>query len=327
MQSAGRVLKVFGGLVLAAGLTTSVAAVVSAAPATAKIENVVQVGPQRQDLMISSPAMGGDVKITVLTPSNPTSSRGTLYLLDGAGAEGRVSDWLTKGGAQEFFADKDVNVVLPSGEGAFYTNWEQRDPVVGKPQWETFLTRELPPLINETFNGNGQNAVAGLSMGGQAAFALASRRPDLYTGAGSLSGCPPVTGLANEGYVRATVAKDGGDATNMWGPFGSSGWSEHDPSHRLDALRGKNLFISAGSGIPGPLDQTTQLEEGRTREQMIAAGVALESGAYRCSVEFALLMRAKGVPATENFHAVGTHAWPYWTQDLKTMWPVLARGL
>lgn len=327
MERVGRVLRTIGGLVASAALATSGAAVVSAAPTTAEIETVTQVGPQRQDLTIASPAMGGDVKISVLTPADRSGPRGTLYLLDGAGAKDRVSDWLTKGGAAEFFADKDVTVVLPSGEGAFYTNWQGRDAVFGQPQWETFLTKELPPLIDATFNGNGNNAIAGLSMGGQAAYALAARKPDLYTGAGSLSGCPPVTGPANEGYVRTTLAKDGADATNMWGPFGSSGWADHDPSQRLDALRGKNLFISAGSGIPGPLDLTTKLDEGLTREQMTAAGATLEAGAYRCSVEFAVLMRASGVAATSKFRAIGTHAWPYWKQDLKAMWPVLARGL
>lgn len=312
------------GAVLAAGTAVAVA---DPAPRVAKIEKVEKVGDQRQDLTVASPAMGGDVKITVLTPADLSYSRGTLYLLDGAGAEDKVSDWITKGGAEDYFADKDVTVVLPSGKGAFYTNWQARDAVVGKPQWETFLTKELPPLINNTFNGNGNNAIAGLSMGGQAAYALASRHPELYTGAGSLSGCPPVTGFANEGYVRTTMAKDGGDASNMWGPFGASGWAAHDPSKRLDALRGKNLYISAGSGIPGPLDQTTELDDGMTREQTIAAGAALEVGAYRCSVEFAVVMRANGVAATENFHVIGTHAWPYWAQDLKAMYPVLARSL
>lgn len=328
LRSSG-VLRVLGTFAACGALLVSGAGVALAEPTprTAQIEKTTEVSPQRHDLIVSSPAMGGKVQISVLTPADLSYSRGTLYLLDGAGAEDKVSDWLTKGGAEDYFADKDVTVVLPSGKGAFYTDWQQRDAAVGKPQWETFLTRELPPLINSTFNGNGNNAIAGLSMGGQAAYALAARHPGLYTGAGSLSGCPPVTGLANEGYVRTTMAKDGGDATNMWGPFGSPGWAAHDPSKRLDALRGKNLYISAGSGLPGPLDQTTELDDGMSREQTIAAGAALEIGAYRCSVEFAVVMRAHGVGATENFHLIGTHAWPYWAEDLKAMYPVLARGL
>lgn len=329
MPRSSGVFRVLGALVVSGAVLVSGAtvAVADPAPRVAKIEKRVDVSPQRHDLIVSSPAMGGKVQISVLTPADLSSPRGTLYLLDGAGAEDRVSDWITKGGVEEYFADKDVTVVLPSGKGAFYTNWQARDAVIGKPQWETFLTQELPPLVDNTFNGNGNNAIAGLSMGGQAAYTLAARRPDLYTGAGSLSGCPPVTGVANESYVRTTMAKDGGDASNMWGPWGASGWAAHDPSKRLDALRGKNLYISAGSGIPGPLDQTTELDDGMSREQTIAAGAALEVGAYRCSVEFALVMRANGVSATENFDIIGTHAWPYWAQDLKEMYPVLARGL
>lgn len=329
MARARGVIRVVGTFVACCAVMVSGVGIAVAAPAprVAKIEKIDKVGAQRQDLTVSSPAMGGDMKISVLTPADTSQARGTLYLLDGAGAEDKDSDWLAKGGAEEYFADKDVTVVLPSGQGAFYTNWQHRDPVIGKPQWETFLTKELPPLINDKFNGNGNNAIAGLSMGGQAAYALTARYPRLYTGAGSMSGCPPVTGFANESYVRTTLAKDGGDATNMWGPWGAPGWAAHDPSKRLDVLRGKNLYISAGSGVPGPLDQTTELDDGMTREQMIAAGAALEIGAYRCSVEFALVMRANGVAATENFHTVGTHAWPYWARDLQSMYPVLAKGL
>ena len=66
-------------------------------------------------------------------------------------------------------------------------------------------------------------------MGGQAAFALATRNPDLYRGVASLSGCPPVSEPANEAYVRTTVAKSGGDANNMWGPTGGKRWKANDP--------------------------------------------------------------------------------------------------
>ena len=53
----------------------------------------------------------------------------------------------------------------------------------------------------------------------------------------------------------------------------------------------------------------------------------LEIGAYRCSIEFAVRMRAAGIPATENFQVIGTHSWAYWAEDLKTLWPALSPGL
>ncbi|MGW8812072.1 hypothetical protein [Gordonia terrae] len=53
----------------------------------------------------------------------------------------------------------------------------------------------------------------------------------------------------------------------------------------------------------------------------------LESSVNACSTEFARAMRADGLRPVTHFRAVGTHAWPYWAQDLTVMYPVLATGL
>lgn len=311
-------------------LLTGVPAVADAAPVpVAKIAKVEKLGPLRTDVWVTSPAMKTKIKLSVLTPANASGPRPTVYMLDGAGAEGDVSDWITKGHAGRFFAGKNVNVVLPTGgKGSFYTDWQKRDPKVGQPMWETFLAKELPPLVDKKFDGNGRNAIIGLSMGGQAAFALTIRHPSTYSGLASLSGCPPVSGAANEAYVRTTVGRDGGDATNMWGPFGSAGWDAHDPAKHLDALRGKDIFLAAGSGAIGPLDLQRRIEpdEGPP-EAVTASSSALELGAYRCSLEFAATMRANNVRYTDGFRLIGTHTWAYWEQDLPAAWRTVSRGL
>jgi diacylglycerol O-acyltransferase / trehalose O-mycolyltransferase len=299
---------------------------VSAAPMVAAVVEHRAIGPQRDDLLISSPAMGRTVPISVLHPQG-RRSRGTVYLLDGGGRKGEVSDWINEAGADRFFADKNVNVVLPAGQGAFYTDWQRTDPAFGRPRWETFLAVELPPLIDRLYRGNGHNAIAGVSMGGQAAFTLATRRPRAYTGVGSISGCPPTTGIDNESQIRAVLARDGGNATNMWGDWGAPGWSDHDPGRRLDALRGKQIVITAGSGVPSPLDRTTRLDPGRNRLEKIATGAVLEAGVNACSRDFAARMRTAGLTPTEYFRDVGTHAWPYWSADLALVYRALARGL
>ncbi|EGD53465.1 alpha/beta hydrolase [Gordonia neofelifaecis] len=313
----------------AAGMLASVScAPVDAAPKGARIvsENVRSI--HRVDLMVKSAAMKGAVPVTVLSPGG-TAPRPTVYMLDGAGAGDEVSDWITKGGAETFFAGRDVNVVLPAGgAGSFYTNWENKDKKLGKPQWETFLVDELPGVIDSKFYGSGNNAVMGLSMGGQSAFALATRHPKLYRGVASMSGCPPVSGQANEAYVRATVAQSGANADNMWGPAGSKEWLAHDPSRNVDALRGKALYISSGSGAVGPLDITTKRDpKDGPEDAQIAAGSALEVGANRCSLEFAALLRAKGVPFTSGFRLIGTHSWEYWKQDLPEAWAAISPAL
>lgn len=313
---------------LALGATTLLHAPVAEAAGGAKVVKTVQRGLHRTDLNIKSKAMGATVPVTVLSPGG-SAPRGTLYLLDGADAGDKVSDWITKGGAGEFFAGRNVNVVLPAGgAGSFYTNWIRKDRTLGKPQWETFLTEELPSVIAEQFGSNGRNAVMGLSMGGQSAFALAARHPELYNGVASLSGCPPVSGPANEAYVRTTVAKSGGDASNMWGAPGTSRWRAHDPSLRLNALRGKAIYVSAGSGAVGPADFAMKRDpKDGPEDAQIAAGSALEAGAYRCSLEFAAKLTSDGINFTPGFRLIGTHNWVYWKQDLPNAWAALAPSI
>ncbi|WP_026919507.1 alpha/beta hydrolase [Gordonia shandongensis] len=310
---------------VAAGLVSAPA---DAAPRHARIAAEKVRSIHRTDLTVKSPSMRGSVPVTVLSPGG-TAPRPTVYMLDGADGGDKVSDWITKGGAEKFFAGRNVNVVLPAGgAGTFYTNWVRRDDKLGKPQWETFLTEELPSLIDEEFHGSGRNAIIGLSMGGQAAFALTARHPSLYRGVASLSGCPPVSGPANEAYVRTTVAKAGGDATNMWGAPGSKRWRAHDPARKLDALRGKAIFLSSGTGAVGPQDLTQKRDpkDGPVDAQ-IAAGSALEVGANRCSLEFATLLSSKDIPYTPGFRFIGTHSWPYWKMDLPRAWEALAPSL
>ncbi|MFT4087365.1 MAG: alpha/beta hydrolase family protein [Gordonia sp. (in: high G+C Gram-positive bacteria)] len=327
-MSVRRVFAVLVAAVASLTVVSTVAAPAQAAPFGAHIVKETKHGLQRFDLKVKSKSMNEVVPVTVLSPGG-TGPRGTLYMLDGADAGKDVSDWITKGGAQQFFAGHNVNVVLPAGGGgSFYTNWKRKDKKLGKPQWETFLTDELPPVIAKRFGGNGRNAVMGLSMGGQSAFALAARHPELYRGVASLSGCPPVSSPANEAYVRTTVAKSGGDANNMWGAPGSKTWRDHDPSLRLESLRGKAIYLSAGSGAIGPMDLTAKRDpkDGPADAQM-AAGSALEAAAYRCSLEFAAQLTSDHVQFVPGFRLIGTHSWDYWKRDLPNAWSVLGPSI
>jgi hypothetical protein len=51
----------------------------------------------------------------VLLPADRSRPRPTLYMLDGRGASENASSWIEHGHAVEFFADKNVNVVLTTG--------------------------------------------------------------------------------------------------------------------------------------------------------------------------------------------------------------------
>jgi len=149
------------------------------------------------DISVYSPSMGRDIPLQVLRPADTSTPAPTLYLLNGVDGGKDDATWSVRTDAPKFFADKHVNVVTPLG-GAFsyYTDWERPDPGLAKSgnnngvnMWTTFLTEELPPVIDSTFGTTGENALAGLSMAGTSVLDLAMAAPALYKSVGSFSGC------------------------------------------------------------------------------------------------------------------------------------------
>lgn len=296
--------------------------------APARIDRVDMLTDRRAAVWVDSPAMGRAIQVQVLLPAAQGVSRPTLYMLDGVSA-GKESDyqestWTQKTDIVGFFADKQVNVVLPvGGSSSYYTDWNVPDPVLGVNRWETFLTSELPPLIDAQFSGNGTNAIGGVSMGAQAAMDLITRHPDLYTGVAGLSGCYDNSQNNLKDAVRATVATNGGNATNMWGENADPKWVEHDPSRNTEALRGKDVYVSVGTGLPGP----HELGPGGGGAEEAAMGGPLEAAALYCTTLFDTRLRSLRIPATFTYRPYGIHQWPYWQDDLRESWPTLERAL
>lgn len=296
--------------------------------ASARIDRVDMLTDRRAAVWVDSPAMGRAIQVQVLLPAAQAVSRPTLYMLDGVSA-GKESDykestWTQKTDIVDFFADKQVNVVLPvGGSSSYYTDWNVPDPVLGVNKWETFLTSELPPLIDARFSGNGTNAISGVSMGAQAAMDLITRHPGLYTGVAGLSGCYDNSQTNFKDAVRATVATNGGNATNMWGENTDPRWVEHDPSRNAEALRGKDVYLSVGTGLPGPYE----LGPGGSGVESALMGGPLEAAALYCTTVFDTRLRSLDIPATVVYRPYGIHQWPYWQDDLRESWPTLERAL
>jgi len=308
-------------VVLALVLGLGVSPVAQARAPEARVVGVTASSPTRSSLFIDSPAMGRIMQVEVLHPAG-SAARPSYYLLDGLDPGRGQSTWTNATDAEPFFADKRVNVVLPlGGEASYYTNWQQDDPHLGHYQWETFLTRELPPIIDSAFAGNGVNGIGGLSMGGIAAFILAARNPGLYRAVAGYSACPDL-GLA-QGPITFSIVNRGGNPANMWGMPGGPGWGEHDPALLVDRLRGKTLYLSTGSGVPGPHEDELkpQLAEN------IFFGVPIEAGVDTCVTAFAQLLRTRNIPADIDQNPVGTHSWSYWQDALHASWPTLGPAL
>ncbi|MEU0538970.1 alpha/beta hydrolase family protein [Nocardia sp. NPDC005978] len=295
-------------------------------------------GPGRiVNLSVYSTAMGRPIPVEILPAQDDSRSAPVLYLLngvDGGSDTGLWSDganWLTRTDAERFFADKQVTVVMPvGGGGSFFADWRTDDPVLGRQRWITFLTAELPPVIDSAFHGTGANAVAGLSMASSSVFRLALAAPGRYRAIGSYSGCVRTSDPSGQLMVNAIVASRRGNPLNMWGPPGDPAWAVNDPYLHADGLRGLAIYVATGTGIPGPYDTLggpgVNGNPVKLVDQLVIGGI-LDAVTARCTGQLRDRLRELDIPATFDMRPSGTHSWPYWQQDLHNSWPLFEAAL
>ncbi len=306
------------------------------APDGSKITNVEIRDHRHLSLSVHSTAMSSDITVDVQRPADTSAPRPVLYLLNGSGGGEDQATWGTRTTTLQFLDDKNVNVVQPiGGAWSMYTDWINDDPVLGRNKWKTFLTAELPPLVDAALGTTGANAIAGLSMAGNSVLELAISKPDLYRSVASYSGCAQTSDPLGRQVVSEMIKIWGhADPVNMWGPATSPLWAANDPYLHADRLRGVNMFISAGNGMPGPYDtvDSKYLTYGyATGEEAVAdqilVGGLIEAGVNACTRNFQNRLGQLEIPATFDFTANGTHSWGYWQDAFEKSWPVLAQGM
>ncbi|MFE3187994.1 alpha/beta hydrolase [Nocardia sp. NPDC059240] len=283
------------------------------------------------DLRVHSAATDTDITLKVLPAPDSSIPAPTLYLLNGANGGSDASSWPEQTDIVDFFRDKQVTVVVPmGGNGSYFTDWRTDDPVLGRMRWTTLLTRELPPIIDSALNGDGANAIAGISMAGTSVFQLALAAPGLYRAVGSYSGCARTSDPVGRLFVDAVVLRWRGDPANMWGLPEDPAWLANDPYLHAESLRGTAVYVSTGTGLPGPLDTLDgpgiHGNAGKLLAQL-TSGAFLEAITDQCALALRDRLRSLGIPATFNLRAAGTHSWGYWQQDLHDSWPLFARAL
>ncbi|MCU1641442.1 MAG: esterase [Nocardia sp.] len=286
------------------------------------IDHVVPIDARHSTVYVYSAAMNRVIGMRVMHAADTSMPQPTLYLLNGAedgiADNGVETSWETKTDVDNFLSDQNVNVVtILDGRYTYYTDWVADDPRLGRNRWTTFLTQELPPLLDTELDANGRNAIAGVSMSAGAALSLAEDAPGLYRSVGSFSGCAETSTDPGRRYAQAVVLSGGGNPWNMWGVDGSPGWVQNDPSTpaNLEKLRGVNLYITAGD--------SGSAAAGRSN----AAGGMLESVVSTCTHELQTRTEQLGIPATYSYTPGGQHAWPYWQDALHEAWPSFKQSL
>ncbi len=305
----------------------------------ARLVSLEESAGRQVDIEVYSPSMQRNIPLQVLRPRDTGIPAPTFYLLNGAGGGEDGAAWNLQTDVGEFFADKHVNVVTPT-EGAFsyYTDWRNPDPGLaatsgnnGINKWTTFLTEELPSVIDDAFDTTGDNSIAAISMTGTSVLDLAIQAPDLYKSVGSYSGCAITSRAPGRQFVRLVVGLGDGDTDNMWGPEDDPEWVARDPYVNADKLPRIPMYISTASGLPGAHDNMgnprIQGKLAALASQVVVGGI-IEASTQYCTDQLSKKTRALGMDnIVYNFRAAGTHSWGYWEDDLHESWPMIAHSL
>lgn len=273
-------------------------------------------------LKVYSPAMDRIITNDIILPPGGienTQPRPTYYLLGGAGG-GDDALWWDGGGASEFFRDKHVNVVSPRGAyGSMMSDWAQPHDTHGKYKWATYLTKELPQLIDAEFHGNGRDGIAGVSNSGGPALELATFDPRFKV-AGSISGCPSTTGVLAQAFAWASAAFYGTDPARSFGPPWDPAWAQHSPILNLDQQRGRKTFVIVSRG--GPADFDVDMED----SPLPALGLN-ERLDYWCSSFYAKTATKAGVDLDYYELPAGRHTWALFRRELAISWATVGPAL
>ncbi|WP_069162025.1 alpha/beta hydrolase [Nocardia altamirensis] len=305
-----RILAV-GASALALPIAAGVAApIATAAPVHAPVLRAPAGG--LEDLMV--PSSMGPIKVTVQWASR--GGNAALYLLDGLRARDDRNAWSFETNALQQFAADNISLVMPvGGQSSFYTDWYKPSSLNGQKttyKWETFLTKELPTFLEGYGVSRTNNAVAGLSMGGSAALALAAYHRDQFKYAASYSGYLNVSAPGMREAIRIAMLDAGRyDVDAMAAPW-SPAWLRMDPFVFAPQLKGLPMYISAASGLPGQYDKpNSAIGVFNTSNAM-----ALEALSLVNTRAFQARLSSLGIPAKFDFPATGTHSWKYWEGEL-----------
>jgi len=304
-------LLAISSIVLSPALPTA-----TADPGGAHITNIEKVNERWDKVSVYSPAMD---KVIVNDVYKATGSGApTFYLLPGidggdnldpggSWAPGTKS-WFGMTDIQGFFANKNVNVVSPlGGQFSWFTNWVNDS----SKQYQTYMTQELPPLINAQYKTNGRNAVGGLSSTGGTAVDYAVQAPGVFKAVGSYSGL--LTPSDDPSQVSMTLMGGGVSADNMWGPAGGPLWIAHDPSKNVAKLRGVAVYAAAASGGQGDVDRLAPGTNNMT-------GGLIEGIVADSTRKFADAAKAAGIPITYVVRPEGSHTWGLFESEMQESW-------
>lgn len=213
----------------------------------------------------------------------------TLYLLHGV--FGNYTDWVSGTNIQRWAEEKDLAVVMPSGENRFYV-----DQAAGHNYYGEFIGQELVEVTRRMFplsRSREDTFIAGLSMGGYGALRNGLKYHDTYGCIAGLSSAMVVDGLEERTNDAPNAIHRRDFAESIFGDLSKVKNSDRDPKWLVQKLLAEGaalpkIYLTCGT-------EDFLLEKNRNfRDCLLSAGVEVtyEEGP-------------------------GAHEWDFWNRAIK----------
>ena len=230
----------------------------------------------------------------------------------------------------------EMIVVMPDGDDGWYTTWNALPDLAGCraaqrtepaerycvpwPHYDDYVARDLVAHVDSTWRtlaARAHRGIAGLSMGGYGAVALALAYPDVFSAAASHSGTlsplhrPSADSLAPPDSAYAS------DVAELRGIWSAGTWATIRPAFGADTA-------AWWSRDPGRLLERAR-EAGRAALPRLYLDVGRDDPYAHQTRDFHRTLVRLGVPH-EYAERAGTHDWAYWRRWAATSLWWLAEG-
>ena len=215
----------------------------------------------------------------------------TLYLLHGMSDDHSI--WHRRTSIERYADEAGIAIVMPTTELGWYTDMQH-----GR-KWRTFIGEELPQICRDLFPrmraNREDNFIAGLSMGGYGAYAIALTYPERFAFAGGLSGA----------YLPNTRLGQQNNDTYWTDIFGTAEEFEGGPND-LIALSSRRLAEYKEDPEKHPIPE-------------LYMWCGTEDFIYSHSVAMRDHLQTIGWPQFTYEESPGVHAWKYWDEKVQTI--------
>ncbi len=215
----------------------------------------------------------------------------TLYLLHGI--LGNYTDWVSGTSIQRWAEEKNLAVVMPSGDNAFYVDQKGAHNNYGE-----FIGKELVEITRKMFplsRKREDTFIAGLSMGGYGALRNGLKYHDTFGSIAALSSAMVLDGIENRTDDTLMFADSRSYAESVFGDLNKVAESDINP------LWIARKLVKEGADIP-EIYMTCG-----TEDFLVSANRAFRDD----------LMKL-GIPVT-YVEGKGSHEWDFWNRGIQNV--------